>query len=324
MDRFIHDGLELYQKSAGVRLDANETAFLERELTQVRSKTFETMFGAVKALSFFPLATDVAASADTYTYKVYTDYGEAKIGARGTDNPPRVGVTAKEVTGKVYPIDAAYGWDINEIAEAMRVGVPLSQRLSMAARRVIARGIDQMVFNGRPASGASSNLVTTGAANAADVTVHGSDFTHWVLGTTTYDTIIDEFLATHDAQTLACKDNEDLMSDRCLMPTNRYNVMKSTKVGVDSSLTVLKYLELNTNLKIDPWYKLTGAGASSKDRAVFYKYAPDVAEAVAPVIFEQLSPQARNYEFEVPCFGRAGGTKVYQPVGFRYRDFAAS
>src|SRR5690606_39298439 len=63
--------------------DANETLFLQRQLEQVRAKIFETEYPELKGRRLFPLATDIAASAETYVYFVYDMAGQAKVIANG-------------------------------------------------------------------------------------------------------------------------------------------------------------------------------------------------------------------------------------------------
>lgn len=324
MNEYTEKAIQIVNDLSPVRMDANETAFLERELTQQRARTYDTKFGTIKGLSLVPLATDIAPMANTYSYKVYTGIGRAKIISDGADDAPRVDVSATEVTGKVYTLGDSFGWDIQEMREAARTGVPLSDKRAMQARTVLARGVDDMILNGVP-SGDSSNLVTTGFANNASVTVHSSDFTHWVAGTDD-DTMINELNDMINTAVLAAKENEELYPNTIALPLSRYLVLNSKRMGVDMNMTVLEFFLQNNKFvtSIEPWFRLDDAGASSKDRAVLYRKDPMCLEAIVPITFEQLAPQARNYSMVVPCLARCGGVAVYQPVSMRYRDFADS
>ncbi len=315
--RIVNDAL-----SDEERLDANETAFLERELTQLRARVYDVKYGAIKGLSLLPLATDIAPSANTFSYKVYDHTGKAKIISDGNDDSPRVDISATEVTGKVYTLGDSYGWDIQEMREAARLRVPLSEKRALAARRVLAQGVDDMLLTGVP-SGESSNVVTTGLSNNANVTVHSSDFTHWVAATDD-DTMLNELNDLVNTTIAGLKGNEDLYPDTLALPETRFLVLNSKRLGVDANMTVLEFfLKNNAFVKnVVSWHRLDDAGASSKDRAVLYKKDPMCVEAVVPVVFEQLAPQARNYSHVVNCMSRCGGVAVYHPTSMRYRDFA--
>jgi hypothetical protein len=321
MDNFSKQSIDVINSKLDTRLDANETAFLERELTQIRAKTFDVQYGAIKGLSFVPLATDIAGSADTYSYKVYDTVGRARIGGGKDKVPPRVDVGAFEVTGKVYTIDDAYGWDILEMREAARLGIPLSEKKARAAKSAIDTSIDDMILKGKPQDDTSTNIVTTGLANAASVTVHGSAFTNW-LAATDDDVYIDELNDFMNTQISGVAENESLAGNTLLLPLNRYLLLKTKRLGVDANMTVLKYmLDNNPGLTIQPWGRLQSVTAASKDRAIFYARNPMVLEGVVPLMFEQLPPQALGMEFTVNCFARCGGVKVYHPVAMRYRDW---
>lgn len=304
------------------RLDANETAFLERELTQLRSKIYEVKYAELMARSFIPIATDIAASADTYSFPVLDQVGQAKVIANGPDDLPRVDVKMTEVTGKVYTVGDSYGWTLYELMEAARVARPLSQMKARAARRAMETEIDAMLCTGQTTQ--QSNLVTTGLLNNAAVDALGvATMDHWVLNVTSGDQQVAEINAVVNEMIVTSK--QVFIPDTVLLPTARFNVLANTRLA-NSDLTALDWL-LKTNKRITSvmeWYKLDGAGVGGKDRMVVYKRDPEVLEGVVPQEFMQLPPQPRNLEFVVNCTARAGGTKVYQPLGIRYADFDAS
>jgi len=65
------------------RFDANETAWTDRQATQIRSKLFEVKYADLKAMDLIPLATDIAAEPGPYVYNVLDTVGEAKVIASG-------------------------------------------------------------------------------------------------------------------------------------------------------------------------------------------------------------------------------------------------
>ncbi len=305
------------------RFDANDTAWTERQATQVRSKLFEVKYTDLKAMDLIPLATDIAAEPGTYVYNVLDMVGEAKVIASGSDDLPRVDVSQTERNGKVVPVGASYGWDVFELRRAARLQQPLSEQRGRAARQAIARQIDKLLASGTTDS--QTGLGLEGFINNADVAALGiAVLDHWVLGTTPASQMIDEVNAIVNG--IVSATSEAWIPDTLVLPTNRYTVFASARFGTDSESTALTwFVKNNPHIKnVTSWYRLVGAGASSKDRLVVYKRSPDVLEGVAPELFAQEAPQARNLEMVTPCFGLAGGTKIYHPEAIRYGDFDAT
>jgi hypothetical protein len=305
--------------------DAGASAFLERQLTFVRAKVLETEYEDLIARSFIPIATDIPETADTYAWAVLDSTGKAKVIAAGSDDLPRVDVSAEERTGKVVRVGASYGWELDELAEAARLGIPLLDRKAAAARRAIELEIDNLLATGDTSS--QTNLPFTGFINNADVEALGivnPTGDAWTNATTaasilqTLNDMVSEVVT--DVANI-----QKLMPDTILLPTREFMVAAQVKVDTTNDKTVLRsFLENNPFIKnIAPWHKLTLAGAGgTTSRAVIYKRDPLVLEGIVPMDFRQLAPQARNLEMVVPCKGRAGGVKVYHPAAMRYADFA--
>jgi len=324
MDNFLEQSLRVLSAS-GVRLDSNETAFLERQLTQLRTKTYDVVYGDLLGRGMAPKATDIASSANRYSYEVFDKTGAAKIGGNGVDDPPRIDLEAREVFGDVYPLIASYGWDINAMREAIRTRVPLADKKARACRDAIELAIDDMIFLGRPEvdAGASSSILTTGIANNAAVEAQGTvALSNWTLSTPV-ETIQSEIYSMLTA--IRGNSLQVFQGTVIGMPLDKYDIIAQLPVGVDNQTTILQsILQNNPFLQaIVPWYKLQGIGANSNGRAIAFQRDASVLEAVIPQEFEQLPPQARNYEFVVPCHARCGGVKVYQPTGMVYGDFGA-
>jgi hypothetical protein len=180
-----------------------------------------------------------------------------------------------------------------------------------------------MLFNGRDSTQPSVDWGVTGIANNADVVAQGiispvND--PWTMST-------DPALILADLNTIVgavvTGSNQRWIPDTLLFAPREFDIIAQKPVGIDNQVTILRsFLANNPYIRnVDQWYRLTGAGAGGTNRAICYLRSPDVLEGVMPMDFEQLAPQARNLEFVVPCQGRVGGVKVYQPAAMRYADF---
>ena len=307
--------------------DAADTVFLERELTQLRAKIYSVEFPEPLARKFLPKATDIAASAMSYTYKVLKPVGRADVVANGAHDLPRLDVVASEVLGTVKTVGGSYGWDINELREAARVGVPLSDMKARNARDLIERAIDEVLaFGDLSVSEGKTGNDLLGISNNTDISGLGiTAGQFWFAGSPpTSASILAELVSF--ITNIRTTSKQRWNANTLLLPTAHYEYIKNTPYSTysgDSILTVLK--KNNEALKVvEPWYRLDTAGAANKPRGIAYQMDPMTAEAIIPQEFQQLPPEARGLEFIINCTARAGGVKVYQPTAFKYADFATS
>lgn len=318
-DIFVRRALAILE-NGGERFDANETAFLERELTAMRAKALDVLYPDNLGRRFVPQATDIPATANTYAYKIYDHTGVAKVTANDTDDAPRVDVSAREVTGGVYNVIDSYGWGLNEIAEAVRVGIPLTEKKAVAARNVIENGVDLMIYQGRTDEPGETNLVTTGLVNNAAV-ASPTALTHWTM-LTDPDTVYNEMSDMVTSVIVASK--QRFRPNAILMGTDRHRIISTLRMGVDTTTTVLQaFMTNNPGITVDAWWRLDLAGGNAGGRMIVYQKDPMILESVVPMEFTQIPPQAKGFNFIVNCKARCGGVKVYYPSAIRYGDFPA-
>jgi len=307
--------------------DANETVFLERELTQLRARMFEVVFPELIARQLMPFATDIAPSAETFSYKIMKPVGEAKFIGHNSKDLPRVDAVASEMLGKVHPIGASYGWDVNELKEAARLNIPLSDVKAKTARTAVERAIDEVLATGNLGDSAQqTGLTLTGMTNSADVIAQGiSAGLYWFAATPPTPTAVLNDLNAM-VRTIASRTRNTWNANALLLPTLHYQYASQTPFSTVSGQSILSvFKQNNESIKmIRPWYRLDAAGVSGVPRGIAYQLDPMVLEGVVPQEFEQLAPEARGLEILINCTARCGGVKIYQPTAMQYIDFATS
>ena len=306
------------------KFDANETAFLERELTFVRQKVFAVQYAELRARTFVPKATDIPPWADTHTYKVTDRTGKARIGTYASKDIPRVDTQAREVLTRCVPITDAFAWNIDEMRKAAALGLPLQQNKADAARMAIETSIDTVLAVGD--LGNQTGIPVTGFLNNADIVAQGivNPVNDPWDGTTTADEMLADL--NLGVNTIVETSGNIFVPDTYILPPREFNLATQKRIGIDSSMTVLQFfLATNPYIKnVDQWTLCTAAGAAGASRGVVYKRDPSVLEGIINQEFEALPPEAKGFEFEVPCHAKCGGTIVYQPMAARYVDFAQS
>lgn len=304
-----------------LRFDANETAFLERELTQLRTKLYEVQYADNIAMSFVPLATDISPDARTYSTPVLDRIGRAKVIGNAVTDIPRVDVKKDEILGTIATIAVAYGFDLFELRQAARLGLPLEMWKAKAARSTIDDEVDQVLAFGQTSS--QTGLGFTGLLNNASVAVDTSSFTPWVAGTTTAAQMLTMLGKPGSAQNVSLKNKGSLLPDSMVLPSAYYDLASQTQVSTGSDMTVLNYFRANNPYikNIVQWNRLALANAGANGvRILVYRRSDIVLEGVVPRPFEQLPPQAMGLELVTTCAARTGGVKVYHPEAVSYVD----
>jgi hypothetical protein len=305
-----------------MRLDANETAFLESQLMQHRQKTLEVQYPDNIALQLVPRATDIDPEAKTYSTHVIDRRGRAKVIAAGAaaNDIPRVDVKIDEILGTVAEIADSFGFSLSELRTAARLGTPIEAWKGRAARSAVEDEIDQMVAKGETST--QTSLGVTGFVNNANVSLDTTSFTVWSSSDTS-DALIAELMKPASAINVTVKNKGSLLSNTLALAPVNYDIIATKPMGSGSDLTVLKFFLLNNPYitSVVQWSKLALANAGGNGaRAVCYRRDPEVLESVVPLLFEQLPPQAQGLELVTICRARAGGVKVYHPEAMLYLD----
>lgn len=299
----------------GIRLDANETAHLARQLEHIKAQTYDVVYGPLKARQFIPVDNSADPGAESITYRQWDEFEMAKVIANYADDLPLVDVAVAEFTSPVKSLGAAYQWSIQDLRRSAMTGSTLDQRRARAARMAVERKIDEMGAFGEPNTG------LTGMLNNANVPIVVVPTAGAWTGLTPAQ-IIGNLNAM--AQAIVTSTLEVFEPDTILLDSVSFGHISQTPIAIDNQTTILKsFLANNPYIKnIDQWTKLNTAGAASIHRAVTYFRDPTVLSFNIPQEFEQFPPQARNLSFVVPTHARVGGVEIHYPLAMAYTDIA--
>jgi len=301
-----------------VRLDATESAFLNKQLEHVRSKTYDKRYPQLKARRFVPVDSSVDSGADTVTYYQYSHFGTAKLIASYADDLPQAEVEAKKFTTNVYSLGNSYSYDIMDIRRSMKAGIGLPQLKANAARRAFEVKVDEILATGDSVAGLYGLL---NQPNALTYTVpNDGTGTSTLWSTKTPDQIVRDMHGI--AHWIVTSTKEVEQPNTLLLPLEQYNLAATTRMGDGSNDTILTHF-LNTSqyiTEVASWDKLDGAGSGPSDRMVAYYKDPDYVQGIIPQEFEQFPPQEINLEYRVPCHGRIGGVVMPYPHSMAYGD----
>lgn len=298
-------------------LDAAESAFLSRQLEQIRSKTYDIKRPPLRALQYVPLDSEVGPGTETVTYRQYDSVGVAKLVSSYAKDFPRVDVLAREFTTRCKSLGASYGFNRQELRAAQLANLNLDQRKANAARRAIDEKQDVVMTSGDTSTGLlgfvnQPNVTVVTAAVGASATTSWDDKTP------------EEILADmFDAEQKIVEDSKEVETPTTIvLPIKKYGLIATRRMGDGSDTTILKYFLANSQFvkEVGSWNALKTAGAGSTNRMVCYRKDPDSLVGIMPVPFEQFPPQTEGMEFVTYCHGRTGGVVVYYPLSMLYVD----
>lgn len=298
------------------RNDANETATFTRKLEYVIARTYDKKYPDLRARDFLPVNSEVPSGAESFVWRSFDYYGQARIIANFADDLPLVDIIAGEQAQILRSVGDGYHYSVQDLRQSAMAGTQLDAKRAQAARKVCENTVEKIAALGDSVSGLPGFLNNP---NVTLLTAPGDINGNW--GAATPQQILD------DLNTMVNKMVETTKGafspDTILLPLVKYNLISSKVMSVNDSRTILDVFLQNQKrvTSVDTWNMLDKADAAGTGpRAVVYQRDAEIVELVIPQEFEQFPPQPFNLAFKVPCHMRIGGVVVYYPLGVMYVD----
>lgn len=297
-------------------LDVTETAFFKRQLEHVKTKTYDTKYKNLKAMSLIPVSTEVGPGADYIIWYSFSKTGTAKIISDYAHDFPRVDVYAEENQSKVKGMGDSYGYSIKEVRRSAMAGTSLDTRRANTARRAMDELFDNLAWYGSVPFGVQGFFGYPGITEY--VTPNGAGGTpQW--STKTPAEINADLVGLTDAVSVPTKGREEV--DTILLPRVNYNLIKNTLMGTVSDKTILSFfLSNNPGVEIVVLDELAGQGAGDSERMIGYVRDADHLTQEIPQPFEQFEPQKKGMTWVIPCHAEFGGVIIYYPQSVAFAD----
>jgi hypothetical protein len=319
----------------GIRLDAGDVAWLERELRQVDPVNYPTLFSGILGRRYIPAIDGMDPLKNEYAYKMYEIVGDAKIGAPGANDATVVAVKYTEFVSAIKQIPVTMSWTVRELAQDAKFNGKLQQDTIMAAMSVLARKQDSMLAFGLTGTTIKGLLNHASVVETTPSTKTGTGAgTKWIR---TVPVNPDEILAdiakmVSDTRTalkqasMAPGGEQMAMFPRFLLLLDQanYTYISQTPRSSTSDKTILQWaLTQNPWLEsIEEWHQLDLADTEGNGpRAVLFPARrPDAVGCLIPDEWTALPWQYDGHNVIVPAGGSCGGTVIKYPVAVRYLD----
>lgn len=303
---------------------ADFTAFLARQLEQIKSREYNVKKAPLKSFELMPISSEINPGAETITYRQYDKTGIAKVIAGYADDLPRADILAKEFTSRVRSIGDSYGYSEQELRAAQFTGDNISGMKRDAARRAQDEKLNRVAWYGDSEYGLNGLLVEPNipTGTAAD---NGSGSTNWA------DKSPDQIaadIATAVTDVISTTNGVE-QPDSIVMDIDSYRLLSTTRIGDSGDLTILEYVQ-KANPMITRWEwanelgsaQRTANGITSFTDGVFwvYRYDPNAFTFEMPMMFMEHPFERRNLEYVINCESRTGGLIVYYPLSMNIID----
>lgn len=303
---------------AGMHLDGNETAILDRELRAVEAKVLLIEYPELKHRRFIPVEGGVDPGAESVWFRELDYRGEAKIIANYADDLPRVDISRNEFPVPVKSIGDSFAYSDLDLMRAAMSGVPLDAMRARAARDIMERKLDNLACFGDASAGLAGFINNANVTITAPLTANGK--TLW--SQKTPDDIIADL--SYLRQKIVTDTLELHSPNTFLLPTTLMEYISTRRMGDGSDTTILKFFQANNpGVLIESWTRLkTANAAGTAGRIIAYQRDPMVLSHKIPLEYTQLPPERKNLAWIVNAWARTAGLQLYRPKAVLFMDGA--
>ena len=308
-----------------MHLDAVQSAFFKRQLEHIEQQAYEFKFPNLMALQLVPLVGGIPEWAKVYTWRMFEEFGSAKVIANMADDLPRSDVSGTESSKVIKTIGSSYGYDVDEIAAAAeKTGTALDVSRAMACRRAIDTGLDDLLSTGDSASGIEGLIDPTDAQSyTLSDKDNGNAKTWGTVGTpnATPQEIVADLMGIAAARVEATKGVFTRFT--IVLPIPQYNLAAQIPMGPAGETTPLKFALANSPYieSVVPWYKLTaGTPGGATNRMLCFARTPEVVAGIVPLRFQVEAPQQKNLTYIINARAKCGGIVLRYGAAYAVAD----
>lgn len=312
--------MENTKKGDVMHLDDGETIWLERQLVQVKTKSYNVKYSALRAAMLIPVSTEIPSGSKFIDWVQYSRLGEAKIIASYSKDFPRTDLMVEEKRSNVKGVGDSFGYNIPEIRRSASANPPiaLNQQRANNAMEIVDRKIDAIAWNGDTTYGLQGFIDYPGIQEYTLIADGVAGSKTWA--SKTPDQIIRDINGL--LETVTTSTNRVENPDTVIMPSASHKLISTRRMTETGTTTVLEFLlKTNEDLNLVTWVvELAGAGAGATERIMAYVRDDGHLTLEIPQVTEQIQADKKGMEYVVPVHGETGGVIVYYPLSVVFAD----
>jgi len=303
--------------------DQQALGFLVSQTSYIESQVYQTQYPDIQYPGLIPVDT----SAPEWTKSV-TYYSTDRTGRAGWFHHLAKDIHVADITRAknevgVEMADIGYRYSLEEINDAIRLGINLSGERADAAVRASEEFIDTVALRG-DAEKSFNGLINYPGITVVHAAVGASGHTTW--DTKTPDEIIKDVNDTLTGQYLGTLTIE--LADTLLLPIGALTIAATKRIE-GTTQSVLDYILQKNVYTLTTGQPLTvrgvrgleDVGTNGSGRMVAYRRDPGVLKMHIPMPHQFLPPfQTAPLVWDIPGIFRLAGLEIRRPGAVRYLD----
>ena len=293
---------------------------INRLFNQIQTEIYGLDTVELEGANLVPAETGIGQWIKSFTYKIATALGVAKLISDYGDDFPPISRSFELMTGVIKEFGVSYSFSEPELMQWLTAGIDLSRDEAEGARETIDMNNDEIILKGH------KEAKLLGFINNPNVTVISAG-TAAAGGTGWKGKTLEEIQADVQSliDTVRSASKRTVKIDTIALPHDAFVHVSTKKIGTDSgSANILDYLKTTYAKQgitdIVECSALEGAGAGDTDRAIGYKKDRKCLAYVLPIPFRQMPAQVKGLKFTTPCYSRSGGTVIKNLASIVYMD----
>ncbi len=322
--------LQMKAGLAGIHLDANETALLDRELKFVEAQTYMVDYPELRHMRYLPQDTTTPEGAESILYRVQDQIRNAELITDYANDLVNVDVTSSETRIDIAAYGNSFTTSHRDLQKAAFTGIRIDTARAMASREGIAQLLDDVAAVG------DSKVGLRGFINNADVAIQtaatdGDSKVTWadkkagdVSNGSGAQSIITDLSEMKSSMVIGTKSL--YAPNMYLLATELFELISTTPFspGGGSDRSILEWFKLNNpGIEIESWHRLdTANAAGTAGRVIAYFKDPRILVEKAVMPYRLLPPNQKGMGFVTNAWTLTGGVHIYRPQGVVYMDGA--
>ena len=300
-------------------------AFLVDQAAHIEPEVYRTKYPDIQYHDLVPIDMSANEYASNVTHFSMDMVGRAEFINQRTSEVPTVETHGARHIVRVESIGAGYDYTLEEIGQAMMLGIALTTDKAMASRRAAEEFMDDLVLMGSEDQAwdglLNSSLPTH--SDAANNAAASSRFWNQKSGS---EIIRDVNSALSG---LWAESRTVELADHVLLPPRPYEYIANTPRSDDSDMSIYEWIMKHNLYTARTGNRLTirevrGLEAASETngngRLIAYRKDPTVLKLHLPMPLRYFAPQVRGFRYVVPAMLRTGGLEIRRPKAIRYLD----
>lgn len=296
--------------------------FVNAQTTYIERQVYETVYPDIQYPALVPIDTSAPEWIKSVTYMSTDKAGQAGWFHAAAKDLHFADVNRQKNETTVEMADIGYEYNLEEIGQALLLGIPLTSERAQAAVRAYEEFVDDAALRGKPEKNFNGLIDYPGIPT----TLASIETGHTVWNLKSADGMLADVNAALSGMYVSTLQVE--LADTLLLPLEALIIM-STKRIPDTEVTVLDFimrknvytLQTGAPLMIRGVRGLETAGENGSGRMIAYRRDPQVLKMHIPMPHRFMPVfQTGPLVFAIPGIFRLGGLEVRRPQAVRYVD----